>query len=134
MGIDVGQKRVGLAVTDPLRIISTGLDTVPANQVFNYISEYVRKEKVDIFVVGSPVTMSNHPSGASKYVDPFVRKLKKMFGQIPVKLADERYTSSLAKQVIIDSGIGKKARRDKARVDKISAVIILQSFLDQENL
>ena len=133
MGIDVGQKRIGLAVTDPLRIISTGLDTVPVSQIFTYLSEYVRKEKVDIFVVGSPVTMSNQPSGASKYVDPFVRKLKKMFGQIPVRLMDERYTSRLAKQAIIDSGIGKKARRDKGRVDKISAVIILQSFLDQEN-
>lgn len=133
MGIDVGQKRIGLAVTDPLRIISTGLDTIPVSQIFTYLSEYVRKEKVDIFVVGSPVTMSNQPSEASKYVDPFVRKLKKMFGQIPVRLMDERYTSSLAKQTIIDLGIGKVARRDKGRVDKISAVIILQSFLDQEN-
>lgn len=133
MGIDVGQKRIGLAVTDPLRIISTGLDTIPVSQIFTYLSEYVRKEKVDIFVVGSPVTMSNQPSEASKYVDPFVRKLKKMFGQIPVRLMDERYTSSLAKQTIIDLGIGKVARREKGRVDKISAVIILQSFLDQEN-
>jgi len=133
IGIDVGQKRIGLAVTDPLRLIATGLDTVPAGKIFSYLAEYIKKEKVDLFVVGSPLTMNNQPSESVKYADPFVRKLAKTFDSIPVKRIDERFTSKIAKQAIIDSGTRKEARRNKATVDKISAVIILQSFLDQEN-
>ncbi len=133
IGIDVGQKRIGLAVTDPLRLFATGLDTVPVGKIFSYLAEYIKKEKVDLFVVGSPLTMNNQPSESVKYVDPFVRKLVKTFDSIPVKRIDERFTSRMAKQAIIDSGIRKEARRNKAMVDKISAVIILQSFLDQEN-
>ena len=133
IGIDVGQKRIGLAVTDPLRLFATGLDTVPVGKIFSYLAEYIKKEKVDLFVVGSPLTMNNQPSESVKYVDPFVRKLVKTFDSIPVKRIDERFTSRMAKQAIIDSGTRKEARRNKAMVDKISAVIILQSFLDQEN-
>ena len=132
IGIDVGQKRIGLAVTDPLRLFATGLDTVPVGKIFSYLAEYIKKEKVDLFVVGSPLTMNNQPSESVKYVDPFVRKLVKTFDSIPVKRIDERFTSRMAKQAIIDSGIRKEARRNKAMVDQISAVIILQSFLDQE--
>ena len=133
IGIDVGQKRIGLAVTDPLRLFATGLDTVPAGKIFSYLDEYIKKEKVDLFVVGSPLTMNNRPSESVKYVDPFVRKLVKTFDQIPVKRIDERYTSKMAKQAIIAGIPGKQARQNKAMVDKISAVIILQSFLDREN-
>ncbi len=133
IGIDVGQKRIGLAVTDPLRLFATGLDTVPAGKIFSYLAEYIKNEKVDLFVVGSPLTMNNQPSESVKYVDPFVRKLAKTFVSIPIKRIDERFTSRIAKQAIIESGTRKEARRNKAMVDKISAVIILQSFLDQEN-
>jgi len=133
IGIDVGQKRIGLAVTDPLRLIATGLDTVPIGKVFDFLAEYLTSEKVDLFVVGLPRTMNNQPSDSVKYIDPFVKKLTKTFGAIPVKLIDERFTSGIAKKAIFDSGTGKMARRNKALIDKVSAVIILQSFLDQEN-
>lgn len=132
MGLDVGQKRIGLAVTDPLRIISTGLDTVPVSEIFNYLHNYCEKEKVDIFVVGAPLQMNNMPSEAVKYTEPFAKKLKKEFPEIPVKRIDERFTSKLAKQAIREGGVRKMARRDKAMVDKISAVIMLQSYIDQE--
>ncbi len=133
IGIDVGQKRIGLAVTDPLRLFATGLDTVPAGKIFSYLADYIQKEKVDLFVVGSPLTMNNRPSESVKYVNPFVRKLVKTFDPIPVKRFDERYTSKIAKQTIISGIPGRKARQNKALVDKISAVIMLQSFLDHDN-
>lgn len=132
MGLDVGQKRIGLAVTDPLRIICTGLDTVPVAEIFSYLHKYCEKEMVDIFVVGAPLQMNNMPSEAVKYSEPFVKKLRKEFPGIPVKRIDERFTSKMAKQTIRDGGIRKMARRDKAMVDKISAVIMLQSYIDQE--
>ena len=131
VGIDVGQKRVGLAVTDPCGIIATGLDTLPIGEVFNYLDNYLKDEEVDMFVVGSPVTLNNQPSDSVKYVNPFVKKLLKMFPSVPVKLIDERFTSSIAKRTIIEGGAKKKIRRDKAMVDKISAVIILQSYLEK---
>ena len=131
VGSDVGQKRVGLAVTDPCGIIATGLDTLPIGEVFNYLDNYLKDEEVDMFVVGSPVTLNNQPSDSVKYVNPFVKKLLKMFPSVPVKLIDERFTSSIAKRTIIEGGAKKKIRRDKAMVDKISAVIILQSYLEK---
>jgi putative holliday junction resolvase len=132
IGIDVGQKRIGLAVTDPLGIFATGLDTVPVSEIFNYLLKYKEKENVDVFVVGSPLKMNNMPSESVKYIEPFVKKLIKTFPEIPVRRIDERFTSKLAKQAILDSGTRKMARRNKELVDKISAVIMLQSFLDQE--
>jgi putative holliday junction resolvase len=134
MAIDVGQKRIGIAVTDPLRIIATGLATVPIAEVFRYLTEYTGKEKVDIFVVGAPVTMNNQPSQAVKFVEPFVKKLKKDFTDIPVRMMDERFTSGMAKKAIFDAGAGYMARRNKAKVDMVSAVILLQSFIDKENI
>ena len=131
VGIDVGQKRVGLAVTDPCGIIATGLDTLPIGEVFNYLDNYLKNEEVDIFVVGSPVTLNNQPSDSVKYINPFVKKLSKMFPSVPVKRVDERFTSSIAKRTIIEGGAKKKIRKDKAMVDKISAVIILQSYLEK---
>jgi putative holliday junction resolvase len=130
MAIDVGQKRIGLAVTDPQGIIATGLDTVNVSEVFNYLSGYAEGEKLDMFLVGMPVQLNNMPSDSVKYVEPFIKKLKKAFPSVPVRLADERFTSKLAMQAMIDGGLGKKARQDKALVDKISAVILLQSYLD----
>ena len=133
MAIDVGQKRIGLAVTDPLGIIATGLDTVGVSGIFEYLAIYTEKEKIDLFLVGHPLQMNNKPSESVKYVEPFVKKLKKTFPDIPVRLTDERFTSKLAKQAMITGGSGKEARKNKAMIDKISAVIMLQSFLDQEN-
>lgn len=132
LGIDMGQKRVGLAVTDPLRIIATGLATVPVSEIFSFLSGYTEKEKVDLFVVGLPSRMNNKPSDSVKYVEPFVRKLTKAFPEIPVKQFDERFTTKMAKQAMVEGGAGKEKRRDKAMADKISAVILLQSFLYQE--
>ena len=132
VGMDIGQKRIGLAVTDPLGIFATGLDTVAVSDIFRYLSEYIEKETIDGFVVGSPLKMNNLPSESIRYIEPFVRKLIKTFPGIPVMRIDERYTSKLARQAILDGGVRKMARRNKAMVDKISAVIMLQSFLDQE--
>lgn len=134
MAIDVGQKRIGLAVTDPQGIIATGLETVGVNDIFKYLSDYAAVEKLDMFLVGMPVQMNNMPSESVKYVKPFIKKLKKTFPYITVKLADERFTSKLAMQAMIEGGLGKKARKDKALADKISAVIMLQSFLDGKKL
>ena len=131
MAIDVGQKRIGLAVTDPLGIFATGLDTVSVAGIFNYLKEYTAKEKVDAFVVGLPLQMNSKPSESSRFVDPFVKNLAKIFPSIPIERIDERFTSKIARQAMIDGGTSKTGRRNKALVDKISAVIILQSFLDQ---
>jgi putative holliday junction resolvase len=131
MGIDVGKKRIGLAVTDPLRIFATGLATVPANEVFKYLSGYAENEKIDAFVVGMPVQMNNKPSESVSFVMPFIKRLEKLFPGIPVITMDERFTSKMAKQAMIEGGMHKNARRDKATADRISAVIILQSYLDQ---
>jgi putative holliday junction resolvase len=131
LGMDVGQKRIGLAVTDPLKIIATGLDTVSVAEIFNYLKEFTTRENVETFVVGLPVQMNNKPSGSAIYIDPFIKKLVKAFPDIPVRRIDERFTSKIAKQTMIDGGSTRTTRRNKATVDKISAVIMLQSFLDQ---
>jgi putative holliday junction resolvase len=132
IGIDVGQKRIGLAVTDPLGIFATGLDTVHVAGIFPYLLGYSKKEKIDAFVVGAPFTMNNMPSESVKFTEPFVKKLKKTFPGIPVKRIDERFTSVIAKQAMIEGGVRKMDRRNKAMVDMVSAAIMLQSFLDQE--
>ena len=133
IAIDYGRKRVGLAVTDPLRIIATGLETVPAAQTINYLQEYLSKNSVDTFLVGYPKQMNNEFSEAIQYIDPFIAKLKKEFPNVPVVLADERFTSKMAMRTMIEGGMKKTDRRDKAMVDKISAVIMLQSYLEYNN-
>jgi putative holliday junction resolvase len=132
LGMDVGQKRIGLAVTDPLKIIATGLDTVSVAEIFNYLKDFTAREEVETFVVGLPVQMNNNPSESAIYIDPFIKKLVKAFPDIPVRRIDERFTSKIAKQTMIDAGTTRAARRNKAVVDKISAVIMLRSFLDQD--
>lgn len=131
VAIDYGQKRVGLAVTDELQIIATALDTVHVKDIFDYLQKYVQQEKVDKFVVGHPLNLDNSASDSQIFTEPFVRKLKKQFPQIPVFRVDERFTSKMAKDVILNSGIGKMARQDKSLVDKVSAAIMLQSFMQQ---
>jgi putative holliday junction resolvase len=133
LGIDYGRKRVGLAVTDPLQMFASPLGTVTAQETESFIDEYLKKEKVDEFVVGYPVQMNNKPSESVKYIDPFIKRLKKKYPDKPLHLVDERFTSQIAMRTMIDGGVKKKARQDKSMVDKISASIILQSFLDNRS-
>jgi len=134
LAIDYGQKRVGLAVTDPLQIIANSLDTVHVKDIWDYLSNYLRAEKVEKILVGYPMQMNNQPSQAVKFVNPFVKKLVQTYPEIPVELVDERFTSKMAQQTVIDAGLKKKDRQNKELIDKISATIILQSYLQRKNL
>ncbi len=132
VGIDYGKKRVGVAVSDPLMIFASPLETVPTANIINYLKTYTSKEEVEKFVVGYPVNLDNRPSEAAQYVDIFLKQLRKAFPQIPVELEDERFTSVLAFQSLIDSGVKKMDRRDKGAVDKVSAALILQTYMDRK--
>lgn len=133
LAIDYGLKRTGLAVTDPLKIIASPLDTVPTVGIFKWLKIYMGKEDVEIIVVGMPVNLSNTDTDATKPVKSFIKKLKSTFQQILVSTEDERFTSKIARQSMIMGGMKKKDRRIKANVDKISASIILQSYLAKTN-
>ncbi len=130
LAIDFGQKRVGLAVTDENRIIANALETVHSKDIFLYLKNYLNREHVDCFVIGEPRKMNNQLSEAVKFIDPFVRKLKREFPDVMIERFDERFTSKIALQTMVMSGISKKDRQNKATIDKISAVLILQSFMD----
>ncbi len=132
IGIDYGKKRVGIAVTDPLKMFASPLNTIHPLEFNDFIRGYMKSETVDAFVIGYPVTMNNKPSDAVKYIDPFIKKLKKDFPETQIHLVDERFTSRMALRTMIDGGLTKKNRQDKEIVDKISASIILQSFLDRK--
>jgi putative Holliday junction resolvase len=131
LGIDFGTKRIGIAVTDPLQIFAFPLKSVKNHEFESFIEEYLKSEPVEEFVVGYPMTLNNQPSESVKYIDPFIKKLRKLFPGIPVNKVDERFTSGMALRTIIEGGVKKKGRQDKSLVDKISASIILQSFLDK---
>lgn len=131
IGIDYGRKRTGLAASDPLGIFASALDTVDSTKVINYLKNYAEKERIVRFVVGYPVNMDGNPSEAQADVDVFLKQLAKAFPEIPVQLEDERFTSVLAHRAMIDGGMKASQRRDKTSVDKISAAIILQSYLDR---
>lgn len=130
LAVDYGRKRVGLAVSDPLRIIATALDTVATHDVERYIAHYVANSGVDLIVVGLPIQMNGQPSESQRFILPFVERMRKKLPEIPIVYADERYTSKMAFQTMIDVGISKKARRDKGTIDRISATIILQSYME----
>lgn len=130
LAIDYGRRRTGVAVTDPLKIIANPLDTVETEKLMDFLIGYLKKEEVECIIVGDPKKLDNTPGEISKDIDRFVTQLNKIFPNIVVKKVDERFTSKIAQQVILDSGINKKARRNKALVDRISAVIILQSYLE----
>jgi putative Holliday junction resolvase len=134
LAIDYGTKRVGLAVTDPLKIIASALDTVHSKDIINFLKEYVLKEEVEAFVVGMPVNLDGEDTNNTSHVKGFVKTLKKTFPDIPVHLHDERFTSKIALQAMIASGYSKKDRREKGNIDKISATIILQSFMEMEGI
>ncbi|MDD3078982.1 MAG: Holliday junction resolvase RuvX [Paludibacter sp.] len=129
LAIDYGQKRVGLAVTDPLQITANGLDTVASHEVLDYIGRYIEKEPVEKFVIGLPKQMNGQDSQSMQYIKPFAVKLQKKFPDIEIIYVDERFTSVLAHQTMRDAGLKKKDRQNKELVDKISATIILQSYL-----
>lgn len=131
IAIDYGQKRVGLAVTDPLQIMANGLDTVYVHEVINYLVKYTAKEVVEKFVIGLPTQMNGKESASMQYIKPFTEILKKKFPAIELVYVDERFTSVLAHKTMLEAGLKKKDRQNKELVDKISATIILQSYLEQ---
>ncbi|MFA6592080.1 MAG: Holliday junction resolvase RuvX [Bacteroidales bacterium] len=132
IGIDFGRKRVGVAVSDPLKIFASALDTVPCTKIIDYLKKYSETETITGFVIGYPMNLDNTPSEAAKDVDSFIKALTEKFPHITVTLEDERFTSVLAHRAMIDGGMKAKDRKDKNSVDKISAAIILQSFLDRQ--
>ena len=130
LAIDYGKKRTGLAVTDVLQIIANGLTTVPTHTLMDFILDYVKREPVERIVVGLPKQMNNQPSENMVRIEPFVNRLRKVLPNIPVEYVDERFTSVLAHQAMLDGGLKKKDRQRKELVDEISATIILQSYMD----
>lgn len=132
VGIDYGRTRVGVAVSDPLGIFASPLETVPATKIIEYLQNYAGRETIVRFVVGYPMNLNGVPSEAAADVDVFLKQLASAFPQVPVTLEDERFTSVLAHRAMIDGGMKKSDRRDKNSVDRISAAIILQSFLDRK--
>lgn len=131
LAIDYGLKRTGIAVTDPLRIIASPLETVATSELLNFLKTYTTKETVDEFVVGMPKKLSNEDSEIAPFVRVFVEQLKSTFPEKPVNLVDERFTSSMAQRALIEGGMKKKNRQEKGNVDKVSAAIILQGFMDR---
>ncbi|MCQ2272744.1 MAG: Holliday junction resolvase RuvX [Bacteroidales bacterium] len=134
LAIDYGQKKVGFAVTDELKICANALDTVHVSKAFDFLKEYISKENVETIVVGDPRKMDNSQSDSARFIEPFVNRIKKEIPNIPLVRMDERFTSRMAFQTMIDAGLSKKARQNKELVDKISATIILQSYLLQEEM
>lgn len=130
VALDFGRKRTGIAVTDEMRIIASGLTTVGAHEIMPFLKNYVATENVDLFVVGEPKQMDNTPSESEALIQPFLKLLAKTFPKIPIARYDERFTSKMAFQTMIDSGLKKKQRQNKALVDEISATIILQAYLN----
>ena len=132
LAIDYGKKRVGLAVTDPMQMIATRLTTVPANEIWSFLKEYLTNEVVEKVIVGYPMQMNNQPSEAVLYINPFLKKFQKDYPDMPLEQVDERFTSKMAFQTMIDAGLKKKDRQNKETIDGVSATIILQSYLEQK--
>ncbi len=129
LAIDYGRKRCGIAVTDPLKIIANGLETVATHKLMDFLKEYMSREDVELIVMGQPTQLNGHPSESMRYITPFLNRLKKEMPDVPVKMVDERFTSTIAHKAMIDGGMKKSDRRDKARVDTIAASIILNDYL-----
>ena len=130
--IDFGKKRVGLAVSDPSKIIANRLETVETQYIWDFLSEYFKNEKVELVVIGYPKQLNNQASEAVRYINPFLKKFKVLFPEISLELVDERFTSKLAFQAMIDAGVKKEKRKEKALVDGVSATIILLDYLEQQ--
>lgn len=131
LAIDFGLKRTGIAVTDPLKIIASALTTVPTADVFDFLKKYCEQEDVEGFVVGLPLHPDGNPAQIAPQADAFVERLRKLFPEKPVFRQDERYTSNEAKRIILESGIKKQQRRDKSRVDKVAAALILEQYMQE---
>lgn len=129
LSIDFGRKRCGIAVTDPLRIVANGLTTVPTSTLIDFVKQYIATEGIDRIIVGLPTTMRGEPSESMRYLTPVINRLKKEIAPIEVTFFDERFTSAIAHRAMIDGGMKKMDRRDKAIVDEISATILLNDFL-----
>ncbi len=132
MAIDFGRKRCGIAVTDPLRIIAGGLTTVSTSALPEYVAAYCARESVDAIIVGEPRDMRGNPSESQRFIGPALSRLRKAVPDMPVEFYDERFTSVLAHRAMLDGGLPKMARRDKALVDEISATIILTDYLESK--
>ena len=133
LGIDYGTKRTGIAITDAMQIIATGLTTVATHNLDDFITDIVAKENIECFVIGDPKSLDGSATDSTGHIKGFVKRLQKKYPQIPVHQVDERFTSKIAKQSILASGIKRKARQNKALVDEVSATIILQDFLDYKS-
>ncbi|MCF0206053.1 MAG: Holliday junction resolvase RuvX [Bacteroidales bacterium] len=132
LALDIGRKKTGIAVTDTSRIIATALETVPSGELEKFLADYLAKNEVEKIIYGMPTQMNNQPSESMQYIQPILNRLKKVFPNYTFIPVDERFTSKMAFQAMIDGGMKKSQRRDKNEVDKISATIILQSYMDQE--
>jgi len=131
LSIDYGLKRTGLAVTDPLQIIASGLTTVETKQLINFLKDYFKKEQVELVIIGEPKNLDDSDTHATPLVEAFIKEFQKQFPQIPVKKVDERFTSKMAKDAMLDMGLKKMQRRNKALVDEIAATILLQEYMRQ---
>ena len=134
LAIDYGRKRTGIAVSDTLQIIANGLTTVPSHQLIVFLKDYIQKESVERIIIGMPRQMNYEESESMQYIKPFVKKLQKELPDIPVEYFDERFTSMMAHQTMIDGGVKKKQRQNKALVDEISATIILQGYMESRRM
>jgi len=132
MSIDYGTKRIGVAVTDPLQIIANGLDTVATSDIFDFLKKYFEEEEVEEMVVGYPRHLDGNPGQITPQIEKFVSKVRKLFPELNVAYQDERFTSVDAKRIILQSGAKKKKRRDKSLVDKVSAILILQEYMESK--
>lgn len=131
LALDFGQKRTGIAVTDELQIIASGLTTEPTEKVVDFLKDYLAQENVERFIIGEPKQMDNSPSQSEVYIQEFIMSLKSVFPNIPIERQDERFTSKLAVKSMVAGGLKKKQRKNKALVDQISATIILQDYLNK---
>ena len=132
LAVDYGTKRCGIAVTDNLQIIATGLETIPTHTLFDFLDKYFAKEEVVCLLVGNPKKLDNTPSDTAQHVVGFVRKMKEKYPKLKIELLDERFTSVMAKQAMIDAGSTKAQRKDKGNIDLISAVLLLQNYLETQ--
>lgn len=133
LSIDYGKKRTGLAVTDPLQIIATALDTVDSGELIGYLKKYMAAEPVELVLIGYPLNFDDTPTDATPLVEKFIGKFKNVFPNLPIEKVDERLTSKMASQAIAGMGLKKKAREDKGLIDRVSAAIILQEYLESRS-
>lgn len=133
LAIDYGLKRTGIAVTDEMQIIASGLTTIPSETAIDFLKDYFKKERVETVLIGDPKQMNNEPSQSAEIINAFAQKFSETFPDMPIERVDERFTSKMAFQAMINSGLKKKQRQNKALIDEISATIMLQDYLSRKN-